>query len=445
MVISKKNIYFYNLIAVFIWIGGSGSALGQEPLSFYDAISKALKSNYQIQMAAKDVEISSNNNTPGAAGMWPSITLSASQNNQFVDQSKPQSSTTFSNEVSPAVNLNWVLFGGFSVQITRDRLAELQNLSEGMMSLVVENTLQAVILGYQKALLERERLNVTREVMQLSQKRLRYTQSRRGTGNATTFQLQQARAAYLEDSTNYILQGINHRNAMRNLNLIMGEPHTAQYTLTDSFKPIDQTFKLDQLYDQLKQNNQTLENQYINQELMQYDLKLSKSRLYPTFSLNAGSSYTYGSTKIDDNPRSNSDPLVAYGNFTLSFNLFNGGQVRRNIQNAKISLQKKQLETQEIEKQIKMQLASLFDLYNVRLQLYDVTLENANLTKLNYQIAEEKYKLGTINSINLREVQLSYLNASLSRLQAIYNLMDSYTEIMRLTGGIIQEFSPEQN
>ncbi len=443
MVISKKYLYFYNLIAVFIWIGGSGPALGQEPLSFYDAIAKTLESNYQIQMAAKDVEISENNNTAGAAGMWPSITLSASQNNRFVDQTKPQSSTTFSNEVSPSVNLNWVLFGGFSAQITRDRLGELQNLSEGMMSLVVENTLQAVVLSYQKALLEKERLNVTREVMQLSQKRYAYAQTRRETGNASTFDLQQARTAYLEDSSNYILQGINFRNAMRNLNLVMGESHTAQYTLTDSFKPIDHTFKLDQLYDKLKQSNQSLENQYINKELMQYDLKLSKSRLYPTFSLNAGSNYTYGSTKVDDNPRSNSDPLVAYGNFTLSFNLFNGGQVRRNIQNAKISLQKKQLETEEIEKQIKMQLVSVFDLYNVRLQLYDVAVENAKLTKMSYDIAEDKYKRGTINSINLREVQLSYLNASLSKLQAIYNLMDSYTEIMRLTGGIMQEFAPE--
>ena len=444
MVISKKYIYFCTLIAVFIWIGGSGPALGQEPLSFFNAISKTLENNYQIRIAQKDLEIAANNNTAGAAGMWPSITLSAAQNNRWTDQTKPQSSTTLYNDISPSVNLNWILFGGFSVQINRSRLAELENLSEGMMSVVVENTLQAIILAYQKTLLEKERLQITREVMNLSLDQFRYAKTQRNTGNGTTFDLQQAKTAYLEDSSNYILQGINFRNAKRNLNLIMGESHTKQYTLTDSFQPIDQSFNLEELYNRLEASNQTLTNQYINQKLIKYDLQQSKSNLYPTFSLNAGSSYTYGSRKVDDLPNTNSDPLVVYGNFTLNFNLFNGGQVKRSIQNAKISLEQSKLETQEMENELKMQLVMLFDLYNVRKQLYNVALENEKVTRLNYDLAKDRYRLGTINSINFREVQLSFLNASLSKLQTIYDLMDSYTEIMRMTGSILTEFDPQK-
>ena len=308
------------------------------------------------------------------------------------------------------------------------------------MAFVVENTLQAVILAYQKALLERERLHITKKVMQLSLDQFKYARSAKATGNSTTFDVQQAKAAYLEDSSNFILQGINFRNAKRNLNLIMGESHTQQYTLSDNFKPVEKNFELNNLYNSLENSSQTLQNQYINQELIKYDLQQSKSRMYPTFSLNAGSGYNYRSTKVDDMPRSNADPLNVYGNFTLSFNLFNGGEVSRSIQNAKISLEKKKLETAEMEKQLKMQLVSMYDLYNVRQQLYEVALEKEEVTRINYQLAQDRYKLGTINSINFREVQLGYLNASLSRLQSIYNLMDSYTEIMRMTGGIIEEY-----
>ena len=441
MVISKKYFYIYSLIAVFIWIGGSGPALGQEPLSFYGAINKTLENNYQIQIASKSLEIAENNNNPGAAGMWPTITLSASQNNNLTDQTKPTARTTIMNSVAPAINLNWLLFGGFSVKINRQRLAELVNLSEGMMAVVVENTLQAVILAYQRALLEKETLAVTKEVMKLSYDQYQYEEARKGTGSGTTFDLQQARTSYLQDSSTYILQGINYRNAMRNLNLIMGEEHSVQYTLTDSFKPIEHTFKLENLFSNLESNSQILKNQYISQQMLQYDMEQSKSQLYPSFSLNAGSSYTLSSTKIDNAARTNADPLYLYGNFTLSFNLFNGGNVRRSIQNAKIELEKSQLETNELEKQIKMELTSTFDLYNVRKQLYDVSVENVTLTRMNLTLAQDKYKLGTINSINLREVKLAYLNASLSRLQAIYDLMNTYTEIMRATGGIVQEFS----
>jgi outer membrane protein len=443
MVVSKKYFYIYSLIAVFIWIGGSGPALGQEPLSFYGAINKALENNYQIQIASKSLQIAENNNNPGAAGMWPTITLSANQNNNYTDQTKPTERTTIVNSVAPAINLNWLLFGGFAVKINRQRLAELVNLSEGMMAVVVENTLQAVILAYQRALLEKERLAVTNEVMKLSFDQYQYEKVRKSTGSGTAFDLQQALTSYLQDSSTHILQGINYRNAMRNLSIIMGEEHSIQYTLTDSFKPIDHTFKLEDLFTNLESNSQILKNQYINQQLIQFDLEQSKSQLYPTFSLNAGSSYTFSSTKIDEAARYKSDPLFMYGNFTLSFNLFNGGNVKRAIENARIEIEQAELETKELEKQVKMQLTSTFDLYNVRKQLFEVSVENVALTKMNLDLARDRYKLGTINSINLREVQLSYLNASLAKLQSIYDIMDTYTEIMRATGGIVQEFSQE--
>lgn len=442
MDISKKCLYIYGLIAVFIWIGGSRPALGQEPLSFYQAISNSLENNYDIRIAVKDVDIAINNNTRGAAGMWPSIAFSASQRNQYLNQNKPQDIISKTHDISPGLNLNWVLFGGFSAQITRSKLAEFQNLSEGFQSVVVQNTLQAVILAYQKALLENSRLEVTRELMLLSKDQYKYEQQRRSFGNATTFDLQQARTAYLEDSSNYIVQGLNHRNAMRNLNLIMGHEYQQLYTLSDTFSPIITTFNLAELADLLENNNQTLRNQAINVALMEYDLKLGKSKLYPTFSLNSGITYTYGTTQVQAQPNTTMDPLVLYGNFTLSYNLFNGGQVRRNIANAAISIEKEQLQTKQITQQVKMQLASTFDLYNVRKQLYEVAIENEKLRKMNLELAQEKYRLGSINSINFREVQLAYLNTSLFKLQSIYNLMETYTEIMRLTGGILEEFNP---
>ena len=60
--------------------------------------------------------------------------------------------------------------------------------------------------------------------------------------------------------------------------------------------------------------------------------------------------------------------------------------------------------------------------------------------KLNQQISEEKFRAGTINSFNYRDVQLIYLNASIDRLQAIYDLIDTDTELTRITGGIITEY-----
>ncbi|MCK5258163.1 MAG: TolC family protein [Thermoplasmatales archaeon] len=61
-------------------------------------------------------------------------------------------------------------------------------------------------------------------------------------------------------------------------------------------------------------------------------------------------------------------------------------------------------------------------------------------TKLNLNIAKEKFDAGTINSFNYRDLQIVYLNAAFNKLEAVYNLLDTHTELMRLTGNIITEY-----
>ena len=65
---------------------------------------------------------------------------------------------------------------------------------------------------------------------------------------------------------------------------------------------------------------------------------------------------------------------------------------------------------------------------------------SAEAARINYSISEEKFKGGTINSFDFRVVQNNYLTASVQKLQALYNLMDSKVELMRLTGGLIADY-----
>ena len=76
----------------------------------------------------------------------------------------------------------------------------------------------------------------------------------------------------------------------------------------------------------------------------------------------------------------------------------------------------------------------------MRKQLLEVADLGLQSARLNLQIASDKFRAGTINSFNFRDVQLIYLNASLATLEVTYNLISSETELMRLTGGIITEY-----
>ncbi|MCF8332568.1 MAG: TolC family protein [Bacteroidales bacterium] len=425
------------IIIIYLMLLGSGSLHAQEQLSLGQAISRALENNYQIRIGDLNVEIARTNNAWGAVGAYPGINIGATNVNRFDDNSQGKSTT---NSLSPNVSMNWMIFNGFSARINKEKLEKLENLSEGNSRLVVENTLQAVVLGYYQVLLEKEKMKVLEKVMALSRDRYEYEQTRKELGNALTFDVLQAQNAYLNDSSNYIRQKTNYHNALRNLNQLMAVEVGSEFTLTGDFKPEYEAYELDSLEQKMLADNRNLRNQYINLEIMKKNVGIEKSALYPSLSLNSG--YDYNTTRVDPNQGSvnTSDSYGYYANFSLSFNLFNGGNTRRNIKNARIDKRIAEVETRELKNQLRRNLRTTYEFYKVRKQLLDVSLENIESAELNLRIAEDKFKAGTINSFNYRDIQMTYLNAALSRVEAIYSLIDTHTQLMRLTGGIISEY-----
>lgn len=208
--------------------------------------------------------------------------------------------------------------------------------------------------------------------------------------------------------------------------------------LTDSFQVDLQQYDLNDMMRKMLANNSNLKNQYINQEILKKDISIAKSNLWPSLSMRTGADYTQGWYDWEKQ-QANTYLYDFYANFTLSFNLFNGGNTRRAIQSAKISEKIGTLEIMEIKLTLSNLLVTQYELYSIRKQLLDVADVNLESARLNLEIATEKYRNGTINSFNFRDVQLIFLNASSKKLNAIYDLLDSQTELLRLTGGIVSE------
>ncbi len=444
IVLMKKMQYSLSMIGSLLLILQLPLMISaQEELSLSDAIRTGLENNFQIRIFENSVEIAKNNNTWGTAGMFPTIALGINQANRFDNlpsQLDPgERSKAYSNNVSPYVNLKWNLFSGFGVRINKAKLAEIQAFSEGNAIIVVENTIQGIILAYYNTLLQLETLITLNELKKLSRDRYDYVDYRRELGAAVTYDVLQAKNAYLEDSTTYLLQQLNVENAFLYLRLLLGEESDVQYDLTDQFNVVEQDFHYDSLLVQMKSENSNLRNQYINQEILKKEVQSARSARYPYLNLNAGFDHYNNRLDLVDGPTSYSYNLDYYVNFSLGFNLSNGGNIKRVIQNAKIEEEIGYLEIAEMEINLSNQLKNNYDLYNIRRQLYEVSMVNVESAKLNLEISTDKFRSGAINSFNFRDVQVIYLRASVSRLQAIFNLIDTHAELLRLTGGIIRE------
>jgi outer membrane protein TolC len=85
------------------------------------------------------------------------------------------------------------------------------------------------------------------------------------------------------------------------------------------------------------------------------------------------------------------------------------------------------------------QLLQLYSSYEVNKAVFDLANQQETSARLNLELSEAKYKNGNINSFNYRDAQIMFLNASISKYRAIYNVIQSNTDLFRITGGIIEE------
>ncbi len=111
------------------------SGHGQEQLSMETAILKGLKNNFQVRIFEEYYKSAQLDNTWGTVGRYPSISLGITSINRFDDapsvQNPEDRSELYTNRVSPYVNVNWLLFDGFSVKINKEKLKLLEHYSAG--------------------------------------------------------------------------------------------------------------------------------------------------------------------------------------------------------------------------------------------------------------------------------------------------------------------------
>lgn len=409
-------------------------------LSIKDAVNKALENNYGIITVKKSHEINELNNSWGNTGALPTVSFTGIGSESWNTNENDDYNNT---ALSGSVDLNWVLFRGFGARITKQNLEKLEKMSEGNITITVENTIVDVILAYYNVLLSENNMKITEKNMILSEDRYEQEKQRKQLGTSVKYDLLQAQNSYLEDKSNYLSAKSSYNNSKRQLNNLMAEPLETEYNYTSSFDVAAKDFELKVLEIKMLENNNTLKNQYINLEMAKLDVKSAKSAYYPTIAAGASGGYTNSETDYETlNNMDNSSSGFNTGlSLSVSYSIYEGGSRRRALQIAKINKEISEIETTDMQQQLKNQLAQELELYKVRQELLVLAEENLKAAELNLELSKQKFETGSINSFNYRDIQQMYSNISMNYQSAMYNLIQSYHTLLRLTGGVIDDFN----
>jgi outer membrane protein len=465
------------LLIILVFLFSTFFAKAQDTLSLAHAVAIGLDNNFNVQIGKLNIDIASNNNTWGQAGLLPTINLIPAFNNSIV-QRKPANpfavaGRNISDNLVGQLDAQFVLFDGFSVRLNKQRLEQLEELSYGNAAFVLENTVQGVILGYYTTLLEKKRLQILKINLAFSKERYDYVKLRKDLGSAITFDVLQEQNNYLTDSANVLQQQIRVKNAFRSLNLLLNEPLATEYKLTDSLQYESEVYAYEDLRIKMVSSNTNLQNQYINQEILRNNTRNQQSNNYPSLTLNLGATGSldqlnakfrpteggvsirnpvpvgfvnddqnqpvYGSSVAPEYSTKLGNSYGGYANLGMRWTLFNGGQIKRSIENAQVQEKIGQLTTDQLKLSVENDLLNNFDLYNLRRQLVQIAQTKLNAAELNIRLANERYKNGTLSAIDLRIVQENYRNSALENYQAIYNSIASKIDLIRLTGGLVDK------
>ncbi len=420
--------------------------IAQDSLSLLDAIQIGLKKNFDIQISAKNIEANKLQNTWGQAGRYPSVDLNIQQGNSISDQSNNPLSIVqqliYQNSIQGAANLNWVLFNGFRVKANKIKLNNLEAQSEGNATLVIENTIQGIILSYYSSNLQKEKMDLLKNVLKLSRDKYLHEKEKGEMGFATTVDQLQFESAYLSDSSAIIMQELAYKNTIKNLNLFLGVDINLKWNLTDKLLPENTIYNYEELESKMLGNNANIKNQIVNIELLKQDVSLAKASMFPVVSFNSGASYNTSRLQINDFPMpgvntSNTANINYFANFTVGFKIFDGGKVKRAIQAVQIQEDITNLNMDKLKHQLTQELSSHYEIYNTRIAIFEVNLKSFAVAKRSFEIAQLRKNAGIINSFDLRNIEMVYLQTGTALFEAIYNIQESKINLTRLTGGII--------
>lgn len=424
----------------------------QRPLTLSEAIQIGLENSYAIKIAETQRDIADNNNDWAVAGRYPAINFNLNNQNGYRNINNPISFIpelySFSTGFQPGIEGSMVLFDGHRVRYNKERLEQESIQGEQQIALAVESTLQNIITAYYQALLQKEQVQVLADVLALSRDRLKYEEARKAFGQAGTFDFLQSQDAYLNDSTNYILQLNNLENALRNLKLAMGvDDPTISFELSGQLQVPTEDYRLDGLRQKMLAANKELQDAFIRRELANVNSRITRADRYPRISVNSAATYNWDVSTGEGTTASGevreiqalASKTLNFGlNFSVSYTLFDFGSRNINIQNAELQEITTQYQIEELKRNLFTQLDNTFATYQNQKRLVEINEKLLANAQQNIEIAEERFRGGLINSFDFRSIQVAYLNAALTRLNAIFDLKITETELIRLTGGLVR-------
>lgn len=428
------------IISIVLFLFCIAKSNAQGVLTIEDAMKIALENNFEIKIAKNNTKITETNVTVGNAGMLPTATASVTDNNSVTNSSQTRQDGTSTslnnaknNSLNYGVSLGWTVFDGMKMFAKLDQLKELQKLGDAELKRTILMKIGQVNSAYYDLVQQQQQLSALDTTIVISKQRLTLAQNRFSIGKASKLEVLNAQVDLNSDQVALLRQKESYANAKILLNQYLARDPKINFTVTDLVK-VDNKLVLIDLMDLAQKQNPALESQIINKRIAELQLKQVKANRYPIVNLTSGYNFSETQSSLGFTSEASSKGFN-YG-FNASLNIFDGFNQHRNEKVAKLQIENSQIAIEQQNMILNTQLSTAFQTYLTNLELIGLEEDNEAIAKQNLDITLDKFRIGTITTLDFRTAQLNYVNAKVRYSNAQYEAKLSEIALKELAGNI---------
>ena len=420
-----KKVFLCFMISIF--------SFSQELITVEQAIQYALKNSNQIKILKNDVMITDNNTSLGSAGLLPTIIINSGYNNSvsnsefefnsFINfggdepMDEIEAENAKSEGFSSSIALNYTLFNGFSGIYTLKKFKYLDKLSQEKLQFEIENKIIEVVMKYYEFLNKQNLYNVLKETYDISLDRYQRSLEKSKYGSSSNLELLNAEIDLNTDLINFNNSFVDLNATKNDLFLLIGTSDSS--FVFDQNVVFNNKMSLKDLIAKQKENNISILIAELNYEIAIQDLKISKSKLFPK--LDFSTSFSFNKMGSETSFISRQTDTGVFGMFNLQFPIFSGDIRRKNIKNARLNLESKTHQLEEVNKVIQTSMQNSYNLYTEGLKNLEIQKKNLNNFKLNFEKSKDLYLLGQLSSVDFRGAQLNLMNFQINYSNNLFN------------------------
>ena len=430
----QKNSF---IVLLLVLLFSQEKIAAQNNLSLKEAVTIAIQNSYDIKLVENNLTIAQNNNNYGVAGGLPTVTANGTNNNTLttINQTFPDPSrnTTRSgvdgSTLNGGLSATMILFNGYRIAATKDRLESIQKQTEAVLQTQMLNTSSTVMQQYYNVIRQIAFLKTIEKSIEASEQRVAIVKTRQEIGVAN-------QADFLQSSLdlNALLQAKQNQllvldQVKADLYNSMVVPANSNYIFTDSIQ-VDQKMILSDVESKMKahpllQSAQQLIN--VNQFLE----KETKALMYPTLRANTG--FNYNSNKSAAGFILLNESYGPFLGFNLSIPIYAGTANKRAYKNAQINTVSAKIQYDNTAQTLATELFKTYQNYQNSLKQTPVEIENYKMSDALLALVMERFKLGEATIVDVKQAQQSFETAGFRLTSLQFSAKIAEIELKRMS------------